>query len=59
MDGLVDVPGPGLFGCQTLTCVEATGHWWVEPGSRVGCYRASGPGSTDPEPVPNVAGLGV
>lgn len=35
----------------------------LEPGSRVGCYRASGPGSSVSllvglRPVPNVAGLG-
>ena len=40
MDGLVDVPGPGLFGCQTLTCVAATGHLWVGPGHKVADYMA-------------------
>ena len=41
MGSPVGMAAPRLVGCQTLPCVEATGHWWLEL-----CHRAA-----DSEPL--------
>lgn len=57
---------PGLVGCQTVTCVEATGHWWAgldhkEPGCealRLGASAGLSWVESDPV-VSNHRALGV